>query len=66
MKPLVHYDCNCTLSSITLGSPAIVFPTDHPLCSNRGPVMTSVVVKHNKETGEFETENTRYVPCPVV
>jgi len=48
-----------------VGQSAIVKPVDHPsnLVSNERLVITSHVTRVNKHTGEFETENTLYVPA---
>ena len=61
MKPIVHYKTvqNC---KIVIGNPALVAPIDHPsdMVSNEKAVLTSLVVSHDEDTGEFETENTCY------
>lgn len=62
MKTTVRYRQNL-LDSIRVGGRAIVVPIDHPNCSNKGPVLTSIVEHYDPITGEFETENSRYVPC---
>jgi hypothetical protein len=64
MKPCVNYS---TLIHCEAGQRALVVPLDHPEAvrvSNRRPVLTSVVLAYDPETGEFETENTRYRPAP--
>ena len=59
-KPVVMYDGNED-SFIEEGYRAIVYPWNHPHTSNDGHVQTTPVIRHNKETGEFETQNTIYV-----
>jgi len=64
MKPKVDYVVS-PHNQIAVGHRAVVEPINHPdmdNVSNNGPVLTSVVVSHNIETGEFETENTCYKP----
>lgn len=49
---------------IRVGEGAIVLPIDHPnrdMVSNTCAAITSKVVSHNVETGEFETLNTVYI-----
>lgn len=60
MKPVVHY--KSAEGKILVGNPAIVRPIDHPsdMVSNKKHVLTSPVIKHDEDTGSFETENTRY------
>ena len=62
MKPLVHYR---SADVFGIGKSAYVNPIDHPSpwVSNTTVIMTTAVISHNKETGEFETENTRYIPA---
>lgn len=63
MKPTVQYDATrpCFIRE---GAHATITPINHPslLVSNNGVAVTSTVLVYNKETGEFETENTKYVP----
>lgn len=63
MKNSVKYKSG-TLAFTGIGSPAFLFPIDHPspLVTNTGPVRTSYVVAYDKETGTLETENTIYTP----
>jgi len=63
MKKIVHYKPS-RLDLIREGLHARVFPIDHPsiFVSNTAYVETSVVIKHNSETGEFETLNSIYKP----
>ena len=51
-------------SHIRVGYGAIVHPLDHTseLVSNTCPVTTSKVIRHDKNSGEFETENSIYKP----
>lgn len=63
MKPIVHY--KGLAFHIAVGRSATVFPVDHynqELVSNTTFVHTSRVVSYDQKTGEFETQNTRYVP----
>lgn len=64
MKKIVHYLPLVEGEYIRVGYNAIVTPIDHsgPFVSNNKPVITSKVIRHNEETGEFETENTIYLP----
>ena len=59
MKPVVRY--KIAYGKISVGTPAIVFPIDHPseLVSNTNPALTSTVIRVG-ENGEFETKNTIY------
>ena len=64
MKQIVHYD-NFKPTTIVVGKCATVFPIDHPdsvNVSNQVMVMTSLVLSHDPATGEFETQNSKYVP----
>lgn len=61
MKKTVYYEVNKE-NIISEGMKAYVKPVDHPNCSNKNFVLTSVVIKHNKITGDFETHNTLYRP----
>ena len=47
---------------IEVGLCAYVYTLDHPNTKNYSdrPVRTSTVLNHNKETGDFETQNTMY------
>ncbi|MBP7540123.1 MAG: hypothetical protein KA802_09245 [Saprospiraceae bacterium] len=45
-----------------MGNRAILYPVDHPGCSNKTYATTSIVKKYNKRTGEIETENTIFRP----
>jgi len=50
---------------ITIGCPAVIMHCiNHTskLVSNIKPIITSLVVAHNKVTEEFETENSLYKP----
>lgn len=58
-KRVVHYS---KLGFCEVGSPAIVFPLDHPTCSNTNFVKTREVLAFDKNTGVFETEKTIYKP----
>ena len=51
---------------IGVGYGAVIFPVDHPHCSNTKPVYTSDVIKFEGHSGKFETENTLYVPEELV
>jgi hypothetical protein len=59
-KAVVHY----TMASgeIRVGRPAMVKPVDHTsaFVTNTSLVITSKVLKIDRETGEFETENSLY------
>lgn len=61
MKPVVRYKA---LAVCKVGDEALVFPLDHPgnRVSNAKVARTSRVVRYDRRSGEFETENTRYVP----
>jgi hypothetical protein len=64
MKPCVHYDL---LVRCEAGQRALVRPLNHPQeasVSNRSVALTSIVLAYDPDTGEFETENTRYRPAP--
>lgn len=65
MKPIVRYDTSRP-THIGLGSSAVVTPVDHPnssgLIVNGYPIRTSRVISLTVETGEFETDNTIYIP----
>lgn len=63
IKPIVHYIIN-EHNRIKLARRAVLQPIDHPssLVSNTKLVLTSKVIMHNKDSGEFETENTIYRP----
>jgi len=61
-KPIVHYYPGHD-DRIRVGSSAFICPIDHPdtgNVSNQSVVRTSNVISHNKETGDFETENSIY------
>ena len=60
-KPVVHYIPN-KYQQIKVGISAYVWPVDHPsdLVSNTKAIITSKVVSYDKDTGDFETLNTRY------
>ena len=60
-KPVVHYQ-ETDGDFIMLGMPAMVRTVDHPHCSNTKYVLTTRVVEYDRESGEFETENTLYKP----
>lgn len=58
-KLVVHYKYP-EESFIEVGYAAFVFPVDHPNCSNTTLVKTSMVLRYDQATGEFETTNTIY------
>lgn len=63
-KPTVHYYKQLS-NNIKLGSRALIHPIDHPdseHVSNQTWVLTSKVIWHDSESGNFETLNTMYVP----
>jgi hypothetical protein len=63
-KKKVHYRANTTLV-IMKGVQAIIETVDHPdsaNVSNTKYVITTPVVWVDYATGEFETQNTYYVP----
>lgn len=68
-KPIVQYRREDGFF-INVGKCAYVTPIDHPnhleahSVTNGREVRTSTVLSYNKETGEFETRNTKYVPAP--
>lgn len=64
MKKLVKYNTEYS-AIIEVGRPAIVRPIDHTseLVSNTKHVMTSLVLRFDKKSGEFETENSIYRPA---
>lgn len=65
MKPVVHYHKDAFVQIPTLvGGCAMISPIDHPsvLVSNKCSVITSPVVAFGDNAGEFETENTKYIP----
>jgi hypothetical protein len=64
-KPIVHYKSG-PYTKIEVGLPAWVFPVDHtsPFVSNEDVARTSSVIWYNAETGDFETQNSRYVLQP--
>jgi len=60
-KKTVHYS---SAIQIKVGSPAYVFPIDHPDAvnvSNKKMVLTTPVLAYNEHTGIFITMNTIYV-----
>ena len=59
MKKLVKYNLH-KKSTIVVGKRAIVWPIDHPNCTNMGPAITSKVVSIGEDGRTFETENTNY------
>lgn len=61
-KKIVHYHAFMG-ESIVVGHPALIYPLDHPSpdVSNTKMAITSLVISVDRETGDFETENTRYV-----
>lgn len=64
MKPVVHY--NHVFLAPKVGRRAVVATVDHPserVTNEGGPVFTSDVVSIGPGEGEFETQNTRYVPA---
>lgn len=61
-KPVIHYIPKND-NIINVGRAAFVFPLDHPTCSNKNHVITSIVLWHDKDTGEFETNNSIYKPA---
>ena len=61
-KPVIHYIPEDDVI-INVGRAAFVFPLDHPQCTNKYHVLTSTVLWHDKDTGEFETTNSIYVPA---
>ena len=64
-KPIVFY-CPNPFYRIQTGLSALVVPTNHysELVSNEKHVLTSKVIRHEPETGEFETLNTIYKRVP--
>ena len=64
MKPTVHYHKHTLDEFPRVGEFAFLQPADHPseLVSNTKIAKTSRVVQCNWTRGEFETENTIYVP----
>lgn len=70
-KPVVHYDRSPSMYWIQVGFSAHVTPLDHPnhleghRVTNGLPIRTSTVLSYDEETGEFETQNTKYVPSQV-
>jgi len=61
---IVHYKPDPD-QIIRVGRGTIVYPIDHPdtdNVSNTKPVITSRVLSVNLLTGEFTTENSRYIP----
>ena len=64
MKKIVHYDTSKGVMQHSSGG-ILLWPIDHPdtnWVSNASYVLTSRMISQDLETGEFETENTRYVP----
>lgn len=59
-KKVVHYALEKG-AQIIEGSPAFVYPTDHPGVSNKHLVQTSRVIKLYDD-GSFETLNTYFIP----
>lgn len=63
-KATVHYAVT-PFTNIVVGQRALVVPMDHPdtvNVPNGFHAYTSEVIVYNSETGEFETQNNRYVP----
>lgn len=58
-KPVVRYSA---LIYCEVGKPALVKPINHPSASvfNTKDALTSNVISYDKNTGAFETRNTRY------
>jgi len=56
-KTVVHY-----IGKPMVGKQAVLWPIDHPTCSNQGLVRTSAVQRFDEASGTIETENTIYVP----
>lgn len=48
---------------IRVGKQAVIWPIDHysELVSNEKAVVTSIVISYDTVTGNFETQNTKYV-----
>jgi hypothetical protein len=67
MKKTVRYDRKKG-AIIKTGQHAFVFPVDHDsvYVTNTKVAMTSLVVKYDETTGEFETQNSLYVPADTV
>lgn len=64
MKRVVQYDSSKGVMQHPCGG-VLLWPIDHPdteRVSNASFVLTSNLVRQNLNTGEFETENTRYLP----
>lgn len=60
-KPVVNYN-PFKGYDIAVGRPAFIYPINHPDLSNTQYAITSKVIKYDEVSGEFETENTHYVP----
>jgi hypothetical protein len=58
---IVYYNPEKSLF-IAKGGRALVFPYDHPNCSNTQVALTSMVTKVLPD-GQFFTENSHYVPA---
>lgn len=63
MKNSVNYSLEYS-AMIEVGTAAIVKPINHTgkLVSNKTHVLTSKVLRYDKVTGIFETENSLYYP----
>lgn len=63
MKKVVQYDSSKGVMQHPSGG-VLLWPIDHPdteRVSNASFVLTSKLMRQDLNTGEFETENTRYV-----
>ena len=60
MKPVKHYDVKEGMFHIFIGQPAYVMVYKED--GKPSIVRTSEVWAYNKTTGEFETQNTLYIP----
>lgn len=63
-KPIVYYR---KLISCREGDGALVIPVNHPgeFVSNTCEALTSPVVRYDRKSGEFETQNTIYQRAPL-
>lgn len=63
MKSVVRYTEDCMhFPNIVVGERANVVPVDHPRSYLNGQwCITSPIISVDGDTGNFETENTRYV-----
>jgi hypothetical protein len=63
-KRTVFYDATKNVANVAVGLHAVVWPINHTSenVSNNLPVLTSRIMSVGPEYGEFETQNSIYMP----